>query len=51
MSALQTALLGLQEKLQALLKRQLAMEKENHQLKATLKAQEASIEKLLKKQL
>jgi predicted nucleic acid-binding Zn-ribbon protein len=36
MSDLQTALLGLQEKLQALLKRQLALEKENHQLKATL---------------
>ncbi|MFA9214466.1 MAG: hypothetical protein ACEQSR_11570, partial [Candidatus Methylacidiphilales bacterium] len=29
-------LLGLQEKLQALLKRQLALEKENHQLKGTL---------------
>jgi len=36
MSELQTALLGLQEKLQALLKRQLALEKENHQLKRTL---------------
>jgi predicted nuclease with TOPRIM domain len=36
MSDLQTALLGLQEKLQALLKRQLALEKENHQLKGTL---------------
>ena len=36
MSDIQTALLGLQEKLQALLKRQLALEKENHQLKGTL---------------
>jgi predicted nuclease with TOPRIM domain len=36
MSDLQTALLGLQEKLQALLKRQLALEKENHQLKGSL---------------
>jgi predicted nuclease with TOPRIM domain len=36
MSDLQTALLGLQEKLQALLKRQLALEKENLQLKGTL---------------
>ena len=36
MSDLQTSLLGLQEKLQALLKRQLALEKENHQLKGTL---------------
>lgn len=36
MSDLQTALLGLQEKLQALLKRQLALEKENHQLKGAL---------------
>ena len=36
MSDLQTALLGLQEKLQALLKRQLALEKEHHQLKGTL---------------
>jgi predicted nuclease with TOPRIM domain len=36
MSDLQTALLGLQEKLQALLKRQLALEKENHQLKSSL---------------
>jgi predicted nuclease with TOPRIM domain len=36
MSDLQTALLGLQEKLQVLLKRQLALEKENHQLKGTL---------------
>jgi hypothetical protein len=39
MSDLQTALLGLQEKLQALLKRQLALEKENHQLKGTLEEQ------------
>jgi predicted nuclease with TOPRIM domain len=36
MSDIQTALLGLQEKLQALLKRQLALEKENNQLKGTL---------------
>ena len=36
MSDLQTALLGLHEKLQALLKRQLALEKEHHQLKGTL---------------
>ncbi len=36
MSDLQTSLLGLQEKLQALLKRQLALEKENHQLKGSL---------------
>ena len=36
MSELQTALLGLQEKLQALLKRQHALEKENQQLKGTL---------------
>ncbi len=36
MSDLQAALLGLQEKLQALIKRQLALEKENHQLKGTL---------------
>ena len=39
MSELQTALSGLQEKLQALLKRQLALEKENHQLKGTLEEQ------------
>jgi peptidoglycan hydrolase CwlO-like protein len=39
MSDLQTALSGLQEKLQALLKRQLALEKENHQLKGTLEEQ------------
>ena len=39
MSDLQTALLGLQEKLQALLKRQLALEKENHQLKGSLEEQ------------
>jgi peptidoglycan hydrolase CwlO-like protein len=39
MSDLQTALLGLQEKLHALLKRQLALEKENHQLKGTLEEQ------------
>jgi predicted nuclease with TOPRIM domain len=46
MSDVQTALLGLQEKLQSLLKRQLALEKENHQLKGTLMAKQASIEKL-----
>ena len=46
MSDVQTALLGLQEKLQSLLKRQLALEKENNQLKGTLTAQQASIEKL-----
>jgi peptidoglycan hydrolase CwlO-like protein len=46
MSDVQTALLGLQEKLQSLLKRQLALEKENHQLKGTLTAKQASIEKL-----
>ena len=40
MSDLQTALLGLQEKLHALLKRQLALEKENHQLKGTLAEQQ-----------
>jgi len=39
MSDLQTALLGLQEKLQILLKRQLALEKENHQLKGSLEEQ------------
>lgn len=39
MSDLQTALSGLQEKLQALLKRQLALEKENNQLKVTLEEQ------------
>lgn len=39
MSDLQTALSGLQEKLQALLKRQLALEKENDQLKGTLEIQ------------
>jgi predicted nucleic acid-binding Zn-ribbon protein len=46
MSALQTALLGLQEKLQALLKRQLALEKENHQLKGTLEEQLITIGQL-----
>ena len=46
MSDLQTALLGLQEKLQALLKRQLALEKENHQLKGTLEEQLQVIGKL-----
>jgi predicted nuclease with TOPRIM domain len=46
MSDLQTALLGLQEKLQALLKRQLALEKENHQLKATLEEQLITIGQL-----
>ena len=46
MSDLQTALLGLQEKLQALLKRQLALEKENHQLKVTLEEQLITIGQL-----
>jgi peptidoglycan hydrolase CwlO-like protein len=46
MSDIQTALLGLQEKLQALLKRQLALEKENHQLKATLSEQQHAITQL-----
>jgi hypothetical protein len=46
MSDLQTALLGLQEKLQALLKRQLALEKENHQLKGTLEEQLIAIGQL-----
>jgi predicted nuclease with TOPRIM domain len=46
MSDLQTALLGLQEKLQALLKRQLALEKENHQLKGTLEEQLITIGQL-----
>ena len=46
MSDLQTALLGLQEKLQALLKRQLALEKENHQLKGNLAEQQHLITQL-----
>ena len=46
MSDLQTALSGLQEKLQALLKRQLALEKENHQLKGTLEQQQQLIGQL-----
>ena len=46
MSDLQTALLGLQEKLQALLKRQLALEKENHQLKGNLEAQSQEMGRL-----
>jgi len=46
MSDLQTALLDLQEKLQALLKRQLALEKENHQLKGTLEEQLITIGQL-----
>ena len=46
MSDLQTALLGLQEKLQALLKRQLALEKENHPLKGTLEEQLIAIGQL-----
>jgi peptidoglycan hydrolase CwlO-like protein len=53
MSDLQTALSGLQEKLQALLKRQLALEKENHQLKGTLEGQQqmiAQLENELKKE-
>ncbi len=40
MSELQTALSSLQEKLQVLLKRQLALEKENQQLKGTLAEQQ-----------
>jgi peptidoglycan hydrolase CwlO-like protein len=46
MSDLQTALLGLQEKLQALLKRQLALEKENHQLKNSLEEKLQAIDQL-----
>jgi peptidoglycan hydrolase CwlO-like protein len=46
MSDLQTALLGLQEKLQALLKRQLALEKENHQLKSSLEEKLQAIDQL-----
>ncbi|MFZ4104330.1 MAG: hypothetical protein ACOYKI_06310 [Sediminibacterium sp.] len=46
MSDLQTALLGLQEKLQALLKRQLALEKENHQLKHSLEEKLQAIDQL-----
>jgi peptidoglycan hydrolase CwlO-like protein len=46
MSDLQTSLLGLQEKLQLLLKRQHALEKENVQLKGSLASQQAAIEKL-----
>ena len=46
MSDLQTAILGLQEKLQALLKRQLALEKENHQLKGTLEEKRLLISQL-----
>ena len=46
MSELQTALSGLQEKLQALLKRQLALEKENHQLKGALEEQRQLIGQL-----
>jgi len=46
MSDLQTALLGLQEKLQALLKRQLALERENHQLKGALEDQQIKIGQL-----
>ncbi|MEI8142525.1 MAG: hypothetical protein WCG90_06640 [Chitinophagia bacterium] len=46
MSDLQTALLGLQEKLQTLLKRQLALEKENHQLKGSLEEQQKVIGQL-----
>jgi peptidoglycan hydrolase CwlO-like protein len=46
MSDLQTALLGLQEKLQALLKRQLALEKENHQLKSSLEEKLKAIDQL-----
>jgi peptidoglycan hydrolase CwlO-like protein len=46
MSDLQTALSGLQEKLQALLKRQLALEKENLHLKGTLEGQQQMIAQL-----
>ena len=46
MSDLQTALLGLQEKLQVLLKRQLALEKENHQLKSSLEDKLLAIEQI-----
>lgn len=46
MSDLQTAILGLQEKLQALLKRQIAMEKENHQLKGALEEKQLAIHQL-----
>jgi peptidoglycan hydrolase CwlO-like protein len=46
MSDLQTSLLVLQEKLQLLLKRQHALEKENVQLKGSLASQQAAIEKL-----
>jgi len=46
MSDLQTSLLGLQEKLQLLLKRQHALEKENVQLKGTLATQQAALDKL-----
>jgi peptidoglycan hydrolase CwlO-like protein len=46
MSDLQTALLGLQEKLQALLKRQFALEKENHQLKSSLEEKLKAIDQL-----
>lgn len=46
MSDIQTSLLGLQEKLQLLLKRQHALEKENVQLKGSLATQQAAIEKL-----
>jgi hypothetical protein len=46
MSDLQTALSGLQEKLQALLKRQLALEKENHQLKGILEERQLLIDQL-----
>ncbi len=46
MSDLQTSILGLQEKLQLLLKRQHALEKENLQLKGALTAHQTAIEKL-----
>ena len=48
MSDIQTALLGLQEKLQALLKRQLALEKENNQLKGSLSEKLQVIDQLEK---
>ena len=46
MSDIQTSLNGLHEKLQLLLKRQLALEKENLQLKGTLADKQHRIEQL-----
>ncbi len=48
MSDLQTTLLGLQEKLQALLKRHIALEKENQHLKGTLEVKQQIIDQLEK---